>query len=48
MSRGTPNRTIRIPDDEWDELRGYAERRAMSPSEAVRNAIRALLKRARK
>jgi len=38
-ARGTPRRTIRIPDDLWDAATAKAEKRGESVSDVIRRGL---------
>lgn len=38
-------RTFRAPDDLWQRVRSYAEKRGVSVSQVIRDALEAYLKR---
>lgn len=41
----TPNRNVRISDDLWNEVCRIADDQGIKPSEAVRRALRAYVRR---
>ena len=41
----TPQRTVRVPDDEWDAAKAAAERQGETVTDVIRRALRSYAKR---